>query len=162
MCTWASFSRCDVEFKVAPRACIGSSRGKKNFFSPSRGEVNGIGVVGAARDGRAFDVCRFKPVYPRVRVQCCTGLVNSNPYLYPGKPVTHYHGFTHTRVMPYRHLMYLVRPSTCLCCCLVSHPHARTNVRVGKDIGCHYERRRKIAVHERYPDRAYPLQEGQC
>jgi hypothetical protein len=101
MCTWAPFSGCDVEFKVAPRACIGSSRSKKNFFSPSRGEVNGIGIVRAARSGHAFDVRRFKPVYPQVRVWCCTGLVNSNPYLYPGKPMTHYHGFTHTCVTPY-------------------------------------------------------------
>jgi hypothetical protein len=82
ICTWAPFSGCDIELRVAPRVCISSSHGKKNFFSPSRGKVNGISIVGAVCNGCAFNIHRFKLIYPRVRVQCCTGLVNSNLYPY--------------------------------------------------------------------------------
>src|SRR3984885_14150969 len=51
------------------------------------------------------------PVTPWKRVRCCTGLANSNPHPYPCIPVTHYHGFTRTRVMPYLQIVY------CRNCC---------------------------------------------
>ena len=41
------------------------------------------------------------PITPWKWVQCCIGSANSNLYLYPCIPVTHYHRFTPTCVMPY-------------------------------------------------------------
>src|ERR1700733_10312638 len=41
------------------------------------------------------------PVTPWKWVRCCTGSANSNPHPYPCIPMTHYHGFTRTHVMPY-------------------------------------------------------------
>ena len=59
------------------------------------------------------DTCTYL-WHPWKRVWFCSGSGNSNPYLYLGIPMTHYHGFTRTHVMPYRSSCTTRSPSTSL------------------------------------------------